>query len=132
MLRLVRRSVTNCCDLLRVQLPRIPLPRTPVNKPSSGAQDSPWWHHTYDWHGGAVTNRYCRNCGHELAETDRFCPNCGTPAHEAAHVPTPEADVDVPSPPQKAGATTPPAGATTPPPDEPAGREVFPVAFFTV
>jgi len=72
-----------------------------------------------------VTERYCRNCGHELAETDRFCPNCGTPVHEAAHVPTPEADVDVPSPPQQ-------AGATTPPPDEPAGREVFPVAFFTV
>src|SRR5918994_4121595 len=32
MLRLVRESVTNCCDLLRVRLPRIPLPRTPVNK----------------------------------------------------------------------------------------------------
>jgi hypothetical protein len=62
-----------------------------------------------------VAERHCRNCGHELAETDRFCPNCGTPAHEAAHVPTPEADVDVPSPP-------PQAGAATPPPDE-AGRE---------
>jgi hypothetical protein len=62
-----------------------------------------------------VTERHCRNCGHELAETDRFCPKCGTPVHEAAHVPTPEADVDVPSPPQQ-------AGATTPPPDE-AGRE---------
>src|SRR5215208_6936947 len=77
------------------------------------------------WRGETVAERHCRNCGHELAETDRFCPNCGTPAHEAAHVPTPEADVDVPSPPQQ-------AGATTPPPDEPAGREVFPVAFFTV
>jgi hypothetical protein len=32
MLRLVRRSVTNCCDLLRVQLPRILIPRTWVNK----------------------------------------------------------------------------------------------------
>jgi hypothetical protein len=62
-----------------------------------------------------VTERHCRNCGHELAETDRFCPNCGTPVHEAAHVPTPEADVDVPSPPQQ-------AGVTTPPPDA-AGRE---------
>jgi zinc-ribbon domain len=72
-----------------------------------------------------VTERYCRNCGHELAETDRFCPNCGTPVHQGAHVPTPEADVDVPSPPQK-------AGATTPPPDEVEGREEFPVAFFTV
>jgi zinc-ribbon domain len=72
-----------------------------------------------------VTDRYCRNCGHELAETDRFCPNCGTPVHEAAHVPTPEADVDVPSPPQQ-------AGVTTPPPDKVEGREEFPVAFFTV
>ena len=71
-----------------------------------------------------MTERYCRNCGHELAETDRFCPNCGTPVHEAAHVPTTEANVDVPSPPQQ-------AGATIPPPDE-AGREGFPVAFFTV
>ena len=71
-----------------------------------------------------MTDRYCRNCGHELAETDRFCPNCGTPVHEAAHVPTPEADVDVPSLPQQ-------AEASTPPPDE-AGREDFPVVFFTV
>src|SRR5215211_2245069 len=71
------------------ELPRIPIPRTRVNKPPSGARDSPWWHHNYDWCGGAVTDRYCRNCGHELAETDRFCPNCGTPVHEAAHVPTP-------------------------------------------
>jgi hypothetical protein len=107
------------------ELPRIPIPRTPVNKPSSGARDSPWWHHTYDWHGGAVTDRYCRNCGHELAETDRFCPNCGTPVHEAAHVPTSEADVDVPAPPQQ-------GVATTPPPDEVEGREDFPVVFFTV
>jgi hypothetical protein len=72
-----------------------------------------------------VTDRYCRNCGHELAETDRFCPNCGTPVHEAAHVPTSEADVDVPSPPQQ-------GVATTPPPDEVEGREDFPVVFFTV
>ena len=36
--------------------------------------------------------RYCSNCGHELADDDRFCANCGTPVHEAAHVPTPEAD----------------------------------------
>jgi hypothetical protein len=72
-----------------------------------------------------VTDRYCRNCGHELAETDRFCPNCGTPVHQGAHVPTPEADVDVPSPPQQ-------AGVTTPPPDAVEGREDFPVVFFTV
>src|SRR5215203_3724280 len=32
MLRLVRGSVTNCCDLLRVRLPRIPIPRTWVNR----------------------------------------------------------------------------------------------------
>jgi zinc-ribbon domain len=72
-----------------------------------------------------VTDRYCRNCGHELAETDRFCPNCGTPVHEAAHVPTPEADVNVPLPPQQ-------DGAMTPPPAEVDGREDFPVAFYTV
>jgi hypothetical protein len=28
-----------------------------------------------------VPDRYCRNCGHELAENDRFWPNCGTPVH---------------------------------------------------
>ena len=44
-----------------------------------------------------MADRYCRNCGRELAEDDRFCPNCGTPVHEAAHVPTPEADRPVPS-----------------------------------
>jgi hypothetical protein len=37
-----------------------------------------------------LADRYCRNCGHQLAENDRFCPNCGTPIQEAAHVPTPE------------------------------------------
>jgi hypothetical protein len=77
----------------------------------------------YNWHGGAMPDRYCRNCGHELAETDRFCPNCGTPVHQAAYVPTPEADVDVPLPPQQ-------GKATTLAPDEVA-REDFPVAFFT-
>jgi hypothetical protein len=39
-----------------------------------------------------LADRYCRNCGYELAETERFCPNCGTAVHETAHVPTPEAD----------------------------------------
>ncbi len=72
-----------------------------------------------------MTDRYCRNCGHELAETDRFCPNCGTPVHQVAHVPTPEADVDVPSPPKQAGVSTPPT-------DELEGHEDFPVVFFTV
>ena len=71
-----------------------------------------------------MAERYCSNCGHELAETDRFCPNCGTPVHQAAHVPTPEADVDVPSPPQHGAAITPLAGEV--------GREDFPVTFFTV
>ena len=72
-----------------------------------------------------MAERYCRNCGYELAETDRFCPNCGTPVHEAAHVPTPEADVDVPSPPQQGVATAPPT-------NEAEGSDDFPVAFFTV
>ena len=43
-----------------------------------------------------MADRYCRNCGHELAENDPFCPNCGTPIQEAAHVPTPEADRPAP------------------------------------
>jgi hypothetical protein len=48
-----------------------------------------------------VADRYCRNCGQELPEDSRFCPNCGTPIQEAAHVPTPEADVPVPPPPSQ-------------------------------
>jgi Sec-independent protein translocase protein TatA len=47
--------------------------------------------------------RYCSNCGHELEPEDQFCPNCGAPVHQAATVPTPEADVPVPPPPQQAG-----------------------------
>jgi hypothetical protein len=48
-----------------------------------------------------LADRHCSNCGHELPDHDRFCPNCGAPVHEAAHVPTPEADVPVsPPPPQ--------------------------------
>ena len=39
-----------------------------------------------------MADRYCRNCGQEIAEDDRFCANCGTPVHEAAHMPTPEAE----------------------------------------
>lgn len=56
-----------------------------------------------------MADRYCSNCGHELAQDDRFCPNCGSPVHQTAQVPTPEADVPVPPPPrQQAGGSTPP------------------------
>jgi hypothetical protein len=55
-----------------------------------------------------VADRYCRNCGQELPEDSRFCPNCGTPIQEAAHVPTPEADVQVPPPQQQAWETATP------------------------
>jgi|SRR5215204_336789 len=48
-----------------------------------------------------MADRYCRNCGNELGTGDRFCQNCGTPVHQAAYVPTPEADVPVPPPPQQ-------------------------------
>jgi len=52
-----------------------------------------------------VTQRYCTNCGNELDPNDAFCASCGKPTHETAAVPTPEADVDVPTPPtqQQAG-----------------------------
>jgi hypothetical protein len=52
--------------------------------------------------------RYCGNCGNELSPEDQFCRSCGTPVHQAATVPTPEADVAVPPPPQQAGGTAPP------------------------
>src|SRR5215208_7004695 len=58
-----------------------------------------------------MADRYCTNCGHELAEDGRFCHNCGSPVHQTAQVPTPEADVPVPPPPQQrvwATATPPP------------------------
>lgn len=57
--------------------------------------------------------RFCGNCGHELSPNDSFCPNCGRSVRETAHVPTPEADVSVPPPPQQAGSTPnfAPAGA---------------------
>jgi hypothetical protein len=61
--------------------------------------------------------RYCRNCGHELDPEDQFCQNCGTPVHQAATVPTPEADVPVPPPPQAAG------GAAPPPPPQAEGTQ---------
>ena len=46
-----------------------------------------------------MADRFCRNCGHALAETDRFCTNCGTPVQQAAYVPTPQADTAAPQPP---------------------------------
>jgi ribosomal protein L32 len=49
--------------------------------------------------------RYCRNCGHELRPEHRFCPNCGQPAHETAHVLTPETGGEVPAPPSQVGGT---------------------------
>src|SRR5215208_6381264 len=53
-----------------------------------------------------MADRYCRNCGQELTEDSRFCHSCGTPVHEAAHVPTPEADVLIPPPPRQPWDTT--------------------------
>jgi hypothetical protein len=46
-------------------------------------------------------DRYCGNCGRQLSPEDQFCRNCGRPVHQAARVPTPEADVPVPPPPQR-------------------------------
>jgi hypothetical protein len=48
-------------------------------------------------------SRYCGNCGNELSSEDQFCRSCGTPVHQAARVPTPEADVPVPPPTQSQG-----------------------------
>jgi hypothetical protein len=55
-----------------------------------------------------VPDRYCGNCGQELSPEGRFCPTCGRPVHRTAHVPTPEADVPVPPPPQQAQGIAPP------------------------
>ena len=71
-----------------------------------------------------MADRYCGNCGHELAEDDRFCPNCGRPVHETAQVPTPEADVPVPPPPQQAGSTAPPPQRQQPR-EAPPSREIM-------
>src|SRR4051794_14467750 len=49
-------------------------------------------------------DRYCRNCGQELQTEDRFCGSCGRPVHQAATVPTPEANVPVPPPPLQVAA----------------------------
>lgn len=53
-----------------------------------------------------MANRYCGNCGNELSHDAQFCPSCGRPVHETAQVSTPEAQVDVPSPPQGQSAGT--------------------------
>jgi zinc-ribbon domain len=50
--------------------------------------------------------RYCSACGQELRPEDLYCSHCGKPVHLAAHVPTPEADVPVPPPPE-GGSTAP-------------------------
>jgi hypothetical protein len=68
-----------------------------------------------------MTDRYCRNCGQELAEDDRFCSNCGKPIHEAAYKPTLEADVPVPPPPRQAWDTT----SATPQPAQTADSSEF-------
>ena len=58
--------------------------------------------------------RYCSNCGQALGDAGQFCPNCGSPVHRTAHVPTPEATVPVPPPPQ--AGNTGPASAGQPAP----------------
>src|SRR5215211_5964599 len=68
-----------------------------------------------------MADRYCRNCGQELAEDDRFCSNCGTPVHEADYMPTPESDVPIPPPPRQAWETT----SDTPPPAQTADSSKF-------
>jgi len=69
--------------------------------------------------------RYCGNCGNELSPDDRFCPNCGTPVHQAARVPTPEADVAVPPPPQAGGG----AAASPQQPAQEGFRQRHPILF---
>ncbi len=53
-----------------------------------------------------MADRFCRNCGNELAEADAFCPGCGKPVQQVAHVPVPEANVTVPQLPQEASGTS--------------------------
>lgn len=57
--------------------------------------------------------RYCSNCGHELGDAMQFCPNCGSPVHRTAQIPTPEADVPVPPPPNQQQASGPQSFAPT-------------------
>jgi hypothetical protein len=64
---------------------------------------------------GILEGRYCGNCGHELSEDARFCPECGQPVHETAHIPTPEADVQLPPPPGQSSASYNPPRTEAPP-----------------
>ena len=61
-----------------------------------------------------MAERYCTNCGQELTDDSRFCPSCGRPVHETAQVPTPEADVNVPPPPEQTAGTGAPQTAAAP------------------
>src|SRR5829696_6362611 len=77
-------------------------------------------------------DRYCGNCGHELSPEDQFCRNCGQPVHQAARVPTPEADVPVPPPPQFGGAVGGDAAAVQAPPPVGGGRRRTLVGWLTI
>ena len=44
--------------------------------------------------------RYCSNCGQPLDPNDQFCQSCGQPVHQTARIPTPQAYVSTPPPPQ--------------------------------
>jgi hypothetical protein len=69
-----------------------------------------------------LADRYCGNCGQQFSPENRFCPNCGRPVHETAHVPTPEADLLVPPPPEPPVAEEP--VAEEPVAEEPVGEPV--------
>src|SRR5215216_134945 len=51
------RSYADFRELRACELPRIPIPRTPVNKGSSAALDFAKWHHAYRWKGMALCPR---------------------------------------------------------------------------
>ena len=76
-------------------------------------------------HMAEAPSRYCANCGNELSSEDQFCRNCGTPVHQAARVPTPEADVPVPPPPQAGGG----AAASPQQPAQQSSRRRHPILF---
>src|SRR5215207_5250328 len=44
--------------------------------------------------------RYCSNCGQPLDPNAQFCQSCGQPVHQTAQIPTPQAYVPTPPPPQ--------------------------------
>ncbi len=70
-------------------------------------------------------DRYCRNCGQELKPEDQFCAGCGRSVHVTAHVPTPEADVSLPPPPQAAQHYQSPRPAQSAPPVQPSQSGVW-------